>query len=383
MSLYSEPYGDADLLVEDDVLRDLLRKESEESEDFGEKLDDEITGKTREFIEKYHRVWTDPCSAVLKTSTAFNVDHYPSCQKSAAGYDFIINLKNINDTLLINELFSSFNKKLRTGGTFIGCVETYQLRKKRLLKKYPFGLNYVYYFFDYSFKRVFPKIKLLNKLYFFVTAGRKRAISETEALGRLNYCGFKILETITDDNRMYFAVKKVKQETAVLEKGYHIFLRLPRQGKGGKSIQVYKLRTMFPYAEYIQDYVYNQNQLQEGGKFKNDFRISLLGRFLRKYFLDEVPMLLNLVKGELKLVGVRPLSNQYLSLYSQDLIQKRMAYKPGLIPPYYADLPKTIDEIQESEARYLDAYERAPLRTDVRYFFMALQNIVFRKARSK
>lgn len=344
----------------------------------------EIPEKVLNFIQKYGQFSTQTCIALLKTSDAFNVNNFPDCRKSPdGGYDLMVNLKSINDTRLINALFTSINEKLKANGTFIGCVETYQLRKTRILKKYPPGLNYIYYFFDYVFKRVFPKIKLLNKLYFFITAGRNRAISETEALGRLNYCGFEIINSIVDKKLMYFAARKKEEASNKKEKDYGIILKLPRKGKGGKQIEVYKLRTMFPYSEYLQTYVYQQNHLQSGGKFQNDFRISLLGRFFRKYFLDEIPMLLNLIKGDLKLVGVRPLSKQYFNLYDDELKARRLNHKPGLIPPYYADLPKTLEEIQDSEKRYLESHEKAPFKTDVRYLYLAMKNIIFRKARSK
>jgi lipopolysaccharide/colanic/teichoic acid biosynthesis glycosyltransferase len=94
-------------------------------------------------------------------------------------------------------------------------------------------------------------------------------------------------------------------------------------------------------------------------------------------------MFFNLLKGELKLVGVRPLSGQYFNLYNQELQAQRLKHKPGLIPPYYADLPTTLDEIQASEKKYLDSHEKAPFKTDIRYLFMALNNIFFKNARSK
>ena len=118
-------------------------------------------------------------------------------------------------------------------------------------------------------------------------------------------------------------------------------------------IRVFKFRTMYPYSEYLQDYIYKNYRLQEGGKFNHDIRINGTGRLMRKYWIDELPMLINLLKGDLKLVGVRPLSKQYMSLYDPDLQQMRFEFKPGLLPPFYADMPKTLPEIQESERKYL------------------------------
>ena len=65
-------------------------------------------------------------------------------------------------------------------------------------------------------------------------------------------------------------------------------------GKDGVIINVYKFRTMHPYSEYLQSYIYEQNKLQEGGKFANDFRVTTLGKCMRKLWIDELPMFINL-----------------------------------------------------------------------------------------
>ncbi len=140
---------------------------------------------------------------------------------------------------------------------------------------------------------------------------------------------------------------------------------------------------MHPYSEYIQDYVYNLYDLQDGGKFNNDFRITSWGSVCRKIWLDEVPTFINLAKGNMKLVGVRPLSKHYFELYKEDVRQRRIMYKPGLIPPFYADMPSDLDSIQASEMKYLDSYDRSPLLTDFRYFWKSWWNILFKHARSK
>ena len=116
---------------------------------------------------------------------------------------------------------------------------------------------------------------------------------------------------------------------------------------------------------------------------KDDFRISSIGRLLRKYWIDELPMLINLVRGDLKLVGVRPLSSHYLSLYTPELQEKRSKTRPGLIPPFYVDMPKTLEQIMQSEMSYLHEYEKKPFQTDMKYLFRAVYNIVFKQARSK
>lgn len=158
---------------------------------------------------------------------------------------------------------------------------------------------------------------------------------------------------------------------------------MKRHGKNGKEIFVYKFRTMHPYSEYLQEFVYNYNKLDVGGKFKDDFRITKWGIVLRRLWIDELPMLFNFIKGELKIVGVRPLSDHYINLYDEDFRKRRLKYKPGLVPPYYVDMPRTIPDIIRSEEKYLNEFDENRIKTDVKYFFKAMNNIIFNNARSK
>ena len=114
---------------------------------------------------------------------------------------------------------------------------------------------------------------------------------------------------------------------------------------------VYKLRTMHAYSQFLQEYIYNQNDLKKGGKINDDFRISFEGKFFRKFWIDELPMILNVLKGQMKIVGIRPLSPHYFSLYSEKLKNMRIKCKPGLIPPFYYDMPNTFEEIMKSEQK--------------------------------
>ena len=80
-------------------------------------------------------------------------------------------------------------------------------------------------------------------------------------------------------------------------------------------------------------------------------------------------MLINFFKGELSLIGVRPISESYFSNYPEQLKRIRLKIKPGLIPPYYADLPKNFNEIIASEERYILKKINSPIITDISYFF--------------
>ena len=110
--------------------------------------------------------------------------------------------------------------------------------------------------------------------------------------------------------------------------------------------------------------------------------MTTLGGFLRRYWFDELPMIWNIIKGDMKLVGVRPLSEHYFSLYPKKLQEIRGKVRPGLLPPYCADLPKSFDELCASEEKYIKSYQRSPLKTDCIYFGRILKNILVKRARS-
>jgi lipopolysaccharide/colanic/teichoic acid biosynthesis glycosyltransferase len=144
------------------------------------------------------------------------------------------------------------------------------------------------------------------------------------------------------------------------DKPYGMIIRLRRIGKVGELFDVFKFLTMYPYAAFLQEYVYIQYNVTNGGKLANDFCITSWNSWTRKLWLDEQPMLINWLRGEMKLVGVRPLSKEYFTLYPEEYRQRRINHAPCLIPPFYYDLPESIEEIVESEKKYLDAYNKHP-----------------------
>ena len=334
-----------------------------------------------DLINEFDEIDNPEETIVLKTSTKFNIESL-SANTPEGQFTNIINLKRINDILELNDFLGTINGKLRSGGYFIGCVETSEMRTSRILNKYIKPFAYLYLVGDFIFKRVIPKLPLLSRIYFALTNGRNRVMTQVEILGRLYYCGFEVVKIKKIDKYLIFAVKKVEHREHVEEKMYGPTLKLPRIGYLGKPINVYKMRTMHAYSEYLQEYIYKKNNLAEGGKIRNDFRVTIFGKYMRKIWLDELPMIYNFLKGEIKLVGVRPLSAHFLSLYPPEFIETRKEVKPGLVPPFYADLPKTLEEVIESEKRYIAAYKNAPLKTDIRYLATAFKNIFFEKARS-
>jgi hypothetical protein len=314
---------------------------------------------------------------ILNTSDTinFNLVSLPFTQ-------LMINLHKLNDIRWINRYFLQAHKILAEGGYLAGRVVTNDMIRKLFEKKYPKYFREFLYVIFFIWARIMPKLNLTKRFYFNITKGKRRAISRAEVMGRLSFCGFKMIAEEYIDDIFYFIAQKVKTPSLDDNPSYGPFVRFERVGANGKLMYIYKFRTMYPYSEYMQDYVHEQNQLQEGGKFKDDFRVTKYGRIMRRLWLDELPMLYNWVKGDLKLIGVRPLSAHYLSLYDHELQELRKKVKPGLVPPFYADLPKTLDEIMASEKRYIKAYLERPFSTQWRYFGKCFWNIIVKKARS-
>lgn len=347
-------------------------------------LDVEVPPQVVDFIEETVDL-DDPWDMViLKTSSPLNLVNLVSYRGyDESGIGCIVNLKKLNDIRFVNKFLESANEYMRPGGRLIGCVETARQREQRLMAKFPWPFNKIYYFFDFWVKRVWPKMPYLKHLYFLLTLGRNRVISEMETYGRLYSCGFRLLKTIEADGEVYFVAEKTGEPDYNTKASYGPLIRLRRVGKSGKIFNVYKFRTMYPYSEYLQAFIYENYGLQKGGKFKDDPRVTTMGRIFRKYWLDELPMLFNWLRGDVKLMGVRPLSKHYFSLYPKDFQEYRKQFTPGLIPPVYVEIPKSLEDVVEIERRYLEAYERNPILTDLRYFCRAFYNIFIKKVRSK
>ena len=271
-------------------------------------------------------------------------------------------------------------------GAFLSCHSmTAALKRQMLKRKYHWGVRTVVVWADYLWNRVAPKLKLTHSLYYSLTHGKSRTFTRVEILGRLYRAGFEVIDEQFRYGEFFVVARKTKAPVDDNPPLGSPIIHLKRKGKDGKEIVVHKFRTMYNYSEYIQPYVYQYQHLQSGGKFKDDYRVRALGRLLRKTWLDEFPMLWNVLRGEMKLVGVRPLSKQYFSLYTPEMQELRTRTKPGMLPPFYYEKksPETLDEIQASERRYLEAYQQKPFATDWRYFWGIVGNILFRRKRSQ
>ncbi len=112
-----------------------------------------------------------------------------------------------------------------------------------------------------------------------------------------------------------------------------VFFRQVRVGKNGKHFTMFKLRTMVADAESQLDDLIDLDALEEPMfKIPNDPRITRVGRFLRRSSMDEIPQFINVLKGDMSLVGPRPEEEAVVALYDERQRQ-RLSVKPGLTGP--------------------------------------------------
>jgi lipopolysaccharide/colanic/teichoic acid biosynthesis glycosyltransferase len=105
-----------------------------------------------------------------------------------------------------------------------------------------------------------------------------------------------------------------------LESRGAVFYRQRRVGRGGVPFELWKLRTMVPGAETMGDGIY---------VIEGDPRITRVGRLLRRFSLDELPNLVNVLKGEMAIVGPRPTVQEQVDRYTERQ-RRRLEVKPGI-----------------------------------------------------
>ncbi|MFT5820016.1 MAG: lipopolysaccharide/colanic/teichoic acid biosynthesis glycosyltransferase [Crocinitomix sp.] len=224
----------------------------------------------------------------------------------------------------------------------------------------------------------------LKIIYSCLTREKNRRLTKAEVLGRFVCHGFELVHVENNiDGFLYFVVKKVSEGVKGQMSSYGPVYKMPRIGKNGKLIHVYKFRTMHPYSEYLQDYILRNNGYGPNGKPANDFRLTSWGKVMRKYWLDEIPQLLNVIKGDMKLLGVRPVSKRYFEDIPAHIQDLRSTQKPGCISPYVAlNKPNAKDDVLFAEEIYLRFSKRKKHGADSSLMYLAVKNILFKGIRS-
>lgn len=140
-----------------------------------------------------------------------------------------------------------------------------------------------------------------------------------------------------------------------------------RMGLGGKSFKLYKFRSMSEGAEDIESSLTDEETEKYYLEYRldDDPRVTRIGRFLRKSYLDELPQLINILSGKMSLVGPRPVTEEELEFYSESERKELLGVRPGLTG-YWQVFGKGDATYQNGKRQQMELYyaRNASLRLD-------------------
>ncbi len=158
-----------------------------------------------------------------------------------------------------------------------------------------------------------------------------------------------------------------------------VFFAHTRIGKDGKKFKMYKFRTMYENAEeMIKNFSPEQKkEWEENYKLKEDPRITSIGKILRKTSLDELPQIINIIKGDLSIIGPRPVIDRELEKYGESK-EKFLSITPGLTGYWQANgrSETTYKQRMKMELYYVD---HISLRLDLQIFFKTFVSVFKRE----
>ncbi len=155
-----------------------------------------------------------------------------------------------------------------------------------------------------------------------------------------------------------------------------IFFKHKRIGKHGKKIEIYKFRTMIDNAEEaMKNFTEEQKkEFAENFKLENDPRVTRVGKLLRKTSLDELPQIINILKGEMSIIGPRPIVKSELEKYGNNQ-GKFLSVAPGLTG-YWAANGRSDVSYEERMALELYYVENRSLILDLKIFFKTILSVL-------
>jgi lipopolysaccharide/colanic/teichoic acid biosynthesis glycosyltransferase len=142
--------------------------------------------------------------------------------------------------------------------------------------------------------------------------------------------------------------------------GAPVFFSQMRAGRYGQPFKMWKFRTMVANAEELLDKIKKEHGNQMDGpvfKLNHDPRIFPFGAWLRKLSIDELPQLINVLKGEMSLVGPRPLPLYEVEAFCEISHRRRLSVKPGITCEWQAggrNQISSFEEWVEMDLRYID-----------------------------
>jgi len=151
----------------------------------------------------------------------------------------------------------------------------------------------------------------------------------------------------------------------ILSDGFPVFFKTKRVGKNLKLFFIYKFRSMYYYSEGSMI------------TMKNDKRIFLFGKFIRYTKIDEIPQLINILMGDMNIIGPRPEDPHIVDNYYDDIMMKTLKIKPGLSSPgtiyYYTDIENKLVG-NDHEKKYL---KLLPLKLRIDLIYIRNRNMFY------
>ena len=158
-----------------------------------------------------------------------------------------------------------------------------------------------------------------------------------------------------------------------------LIFKQARVGKNGRIFNIYKLRSMYADAEKRKQALMAQNKM-DGHMFKmdNDPRITKVGKFIRKYSIDELPQFWNVLKGDMSLVGTRPPTVEEFEQYESHH-KRRLSMKPGITGLWQVSGRSNIQDFEEVvklDCEYIDTWSPA---LDIKILFKTVNVVLTHK----
>jgi exopolysaccharide biosynthesis polyprenyl glycosylphosphotransferase len=142
-----------------------------------------------------------------------------------------------------------------------------------------------------------------------------------------------------------------------------VFFRQPRAGRGNSSFALIKFRSMYMNAEERKEEIEGLNEAGDGVMFKirHDPRVTKVGRFIRRFSIDELPQLFNVLRGEMSLVGPRPLIFPETAALDENWHLRRLELRPGLTGPWqvYGRSQSPFQEMVRFDYQYVAGWSLA------------------------
>lgn len=164
-----------------------------------------------------------------------------------------------------------------------------------------------------------------------------------------------------------------------LESKGPVFFSQTRIGKNGRNFKIYKFRSMCNDAEALKKKLMDRNEMK-GNMFKitDDPRITKVGKFIRKTSLDEFPQFLNVLKGDMSLVGTRPPTHDEFLQY-EGRHKRRLSLKPGLTGLWQVSGRSNIEDFEEVVRLDLEYIDNWSMMLDVKLILKTMWVVVFGK----